>query len=416
MNFSANQHYDVIVIGGGASGMMAAGRAAERGRKVLLLEKNSKLGKKLAISGGGRCNICNAEEDVQQLLSHYGSAKKFLFSSFAQFGMKETFTFFSQRGLQLKVEARNRAFPVTEKAVDVVITLEDYLAQGNVEVRTGARVEGFKIKEGNIVGVNVDGESLTADSYILATGGSSHPETGSTGDGFAWLKDLGCQVVAPTPAVVPIAVAESWVHELAGTSVENAKITFLVDGRKSLKRTGRILFTHFGLSGPLILNAAAKVAELLQEGEVTAMMDVIPELDLGALDKHITTIFDANKNRDLKNVLKVVAPTGMASGILKLLTSINSEKKVHSITQQERKTLVNLLKALPMTVTGLMGLDRAVVVDGGLDIAEVDGKTFRSRKFDNLFITGDVLHINRPSGGFSLQLCWTSGWVAGSTA
>lgn len=411
-----SQQFDTIVIGGGASGMMAAGRAAERGRKVLLLEKNTKLGKKLAISGGGRCNICNAEEDEHQLLSQYGTAKKFLHSSFAQFGMKETFSFFSSRGLQLKVEARNRVFPVTEKAVDVVLTLEEYLSQGNVEVRTGATVNGFLHEEGKITGIDVDGGTLTAESYVLATGGTSHPETGSTGDGFRWLTDLGHRVQRPTPAVVPIAVEDSWVKSLSGVAVESVKLTLFVDEVKALKLSGRVLFTHFGLSGPTILNASANIAELLQEGEVTARMDLFPELDLGALDKRVIGIFDDNKNRDLKNVLKVVAPLGMAPALLMLLPHIDPLKKVHSISQQERKTLVNLLKALPMTVTGLMGMDRAVIVDGGLSLEEVDGKTFRSRLFDTLYVTGDVLHINRPSGGFSLQLCWTSGYVAGSHA
>lgn len=408
--------YDIIVIGGGASGMMAAGRAAERGRKVMLLEKNAQLGVKLAITGGGRCNICHADDDVHRLLKHYGAAEKFLHSSFSQFGLTETKEFFQSHGLPLKTEAKNRVFPVSEKAGDVARVLENYLQQGQVEVYTNAEVQGFIEKDGKIVGVQVNNGTITAESYILATGGQSHPETGSTGDGFTWLKDLDCEVKEPTPTVVPLAVEENWIKSLSGISFDDAKVTFFVEGKKRLAVKGRILCTHFGVSGPLILNTAGKVADMLYDGIVTATIDVFPQLDLGALDKHITTIFDDNKNRDLKNVMKVIAPTGTASAILSLLPNINAEKKVHSISKQERKTLVNLLKALPLTISGLMGNDRAVVSDGGIALSEVDGKTMRTRRYDNLFVTGDLLHISRPSGGFSLQLCWTTGWVAGSNA
>lgn len=407
---------DVIVIGGGASGMMAAGRAAERGRRVVLLEKNDQLGEKLAISGGGRCNITNAQENERLLLQHYGSAEKFLYSPFSQFGVKETFAFFTQRGLPLIVQANNRAFPETEKASDVIHVLEQYLSQGQVEIRTGAEVQGLVEEGGKITGVKVDGQILQAESYILATGGVSHPETGSTGDGFGWLTEVRHDVQQPTPTIVPLAVQDSWVTSLAGIAIDNCKITFFTEGKKQLAVKGRILCTHFGLSGPTILNVAGKVADMLHAGVVTAALDVYSDLDLGALDKHITKVFDDNKNRDLKNVMKVIAPTGTASAILTLLPSIDQSKKVHSISKQERKTLVNLLKALPITIVGLMGYERAVVADGGLAIQEVESKSMSSRKYPNLFVTGDILHISRPSGGYSLQLCWTTGWVAGSHA
>ncbi len=408
--------YDVIVIGGGASGMMAAGRAAERGRKVLLLEKNNHLGEKLAISGGGRCNITNAQDNKRLLLQNYGSAEKFLYSPFSQFGMKETFSFFESRGLPLVVQANHRAFPATEKASDVVRVLEDYLRQRHVEVRMGAEVQGFVEDQGKITGVLVNGQRLQAESYIVATGGKSHPETGSTGDGFAWLKDLGLKVEDPTPTIVPLAVSDAWVKSLAGVSLDNVKVTFFVEGKKQLSVKGRILCTHFGLSGPTILNVAGKVADMLHAGAVTAAIDVYPEMDLGALDKHIIKIFDENKNRDVKNVMKLIAPIGTAPAILTLLPPIDQTKKVHSISKQERKTLVNLLKVLPATITGLMGYDRAVIADGGVALTDVDGKTMRSRRYNNLYITGDLLHISRPSGGYSLQLCWTTGWVAGNVA
>jgi len=396
--------------------MMAAGRAAERGRRVLLLEKNPQLGQKLAITGGGRCNICNAQEDTHLLLAHYSEAKKFLYSPFSQFGVAQTFQFFESHGLPLKIQAHQRAFPASEKASDVVRVLQAYLQSGKVEVRTNANARGFTFAAGKIVGVNVNGETLSAESYILASGGKSHPETGSTGDGFTWLKKLGHEVKEPTPTIVPLAVQEAWIKSLAGIALDDVKVTFFVEGKKRLAVKGRILCTHFGVSGPVILNSAGKVSDMLHDGAVTATIDVFPKSDLGNLDKHITKIFNDNKNRDVKNVMKFIAPTGTAPAILMLQPKLDPDKKVHSVSRDERKALVNLLKALPLTIAGLMGYERAVVADGGLAIRDVEGKTMRSRTNSNLFITGDLLDISRPSGGYSLQLCWTTGWVAGSNA
>ncbi len=408
--------YDVLVIGGGASGMMTAGRAAELGKSVLLIEKNAELGAKLSITGGGRCNITNAEEDERVLLARYGVADKFLYSAFSQFGMKDTFSFFESHGLPLVVQAYKRAFPASERASDVVRALEKYLTQGKVEVRTGVTVKKIVVAGGHIVRVETSAGDFSAHSYILATGGVSHPETGSTGDGFAWLKELGHTVAKPTPTIVPLKVQEGWVKALAGVSLSAMKITFCVDRVKQFSKTGPLLFTHFGISGPTVLNSAGKVASLLPEGVVTATVDLFPGMDIGALDRKITEIFDTNKNKLLKNVLKDIVPPGMSETLLSLTPDINPETKVHSVTKENRKSLGALLKCLPMTITGLMGLDRAVVADGGLPLTEVDTHTMKSKILDNLFITGDLLHISRPSGGYSLQLCWTTGYVAGSHA
>ncbi|MEK7094228.1 MAG: NAD(P)/FAD-dependent oxidoreductase [Patescibacteria group bacterium] len=409
-------HYDVIVIGGGASGMMAAGRAAERGKRVLLLEKNPELGAKLKITGGGRCNITNAEEDERLLLEHYGDAKPFLHSPFSQFGVVNTFSFFESRHLPIIVQARKRAFPKSERAVDVVKTLKDYLKKGNVTVRTKANVEKIKATDNQIASIMVNGENLTASSYILATGGKSHPETGSTGDGFSWLKKIGHTVKDPTPSIVPLAVQDKWIKKLSGITLSNIRISFFLEGKRKISLKGSVLCTHFGLSGPLILNTAATVSDLLHEGAVTAEIDAYPEESIGSLDKRITAFFETDKNKTLKNVWKEIAPAGTAQALLSLLENINPDIKVHSITKEERRRIVDLLKALPVTITGLMGYDRAVVADGGLALAEVDMKTMRSKKYENLYVTGDLLHISRPSGGYSLQLCWTTGYVAGSNA
>ncbi len=419
MSEKLENNFDVIVVGGGASGMMAAIRSAELGKKVLLLEKNRELGKKLKITGGGRCNITNAEYDTRMLLKNYGVAEQFLYSSFSQFGVKETFDFFEKRGLPLVIQARKRAFPHTEKSLDVFKVLEKGLKNSGVTVKTNSPVVKISKEGKRVTGIQVSGktkEKYTAHSYILATGGASHEETGSTGIGFKWLSDLGHKVKSPTPTIVPLQVEDAWVKSLSGISVPSMKIIFYMNGIKKFSKTGKLLFTHFGLSGPLILNSAGKVADLLQEGTVTAKIDLYPDLDESKLEKKILKVFDDNKNKMFKNALSEILPDGTMKAILPLLRGLNPDTKVHSVSRDARKNLIATLKALPVSITGLMGFDRAVVADGGVDLSEIDTKTMRSKIFENLFITGDLLHINRPSGGFSLQLCWTTGYIAGSNA
>lgn len=408
--------YDVIVIGGGASGMMAAGTAAAAGKKVLLLEKNKSLGEKLKITGGGRCNITNAEYDIRKLLAHYGEAADFLYSPFSQFGVKDTFSFFESRGLPLVIQARNRAFPHTEKAADVFTALLKELEKKKVVIKSNCTVKKFLHSDNMITGVDTNLGTFHAKAYILATGGVSHPETGSTGDGFKWLAALGHTVKAPTPTIVPIATSDEWIHSLAGVSLSFMKITFFAEGKKAFSKTGKVLFTHFGLSGPLILNSSSKVSDLLQSGQVTAAIDAFPDTDHGALDARMVKLFDANKNKMLKTAFKDIAPAGTAEAIASLLPDIDWTTKVHTVSKENRKRIGHLMKALPATITHLMGYDRAVVADGGVTLEEIDTKSMRSKKYANLHVTGDLLHINRPSGGYSLQLCWTSGYVAGMNA
>jgi predicted Rossmann fold flavoprotein len=424
-----NSHYDVIIIGAGASGLMAACVAVREGKRVLVLEKNKKVGEKLRISGGGRCNITNAEPDLHKFLSMYGKNNQFLYSPFSQFSNKDTAAFFEELGLPLITQGLGRMFPHTEKAIDVCTVLEKFLKDRGVEVLLKSAVtkigtegdpllagEGGSAQQNRVRFVVANGITYTAYSYILATGGLSHPETGSTGDGFKWLTDLGHTVNEPTPSIVPLSVSDEWVTSLAGKMFEDAKITFFLNGKKSFSKEGRILATHFGLSGPTILNSAQAIGDMLHEGEVTATINLFPRMDAGAVDRKIIEVFDIHKNKSFKNVLSELVPPGMASGILPLIQNIDPDLKVHSVSKDARKALGMLLMALPVHITDLMGFDRAVIADGGIPLEEIDMKTMRSKQIDNLFITGDLLHVNRPSGGYSLQLCWTTGFVAGKNA
>ena len=406
--------YDVIVVGGGASGMMAAGRAGALGKKVLLLEKNPLLGQKLKISGGGRCNITNAEEDIHELLKHYKKAAPFLYSPFSQFSNKDTFTFFESLGLPLVVQARKRAFPKTEKAFDVFRALEKYMKQGGVTVLTETKVSRI-LKEGDVItGIIAGGVTYTATSYIVATGGLSHPETGSTGDGFKWLRSLGHTIVENSFALVPIAIKDTWVKRLAGVSLQDIKMSVLLDNKRKDSRRGKLLFTHFGISGPTVLNMSSKIGDLLQAGPVVIEIDLLPEMDHGVVNTEILKLFINESNRMIKNTLGKIIPSSMVQIVLEL-AGVDPDKENNSVTREERVKVIKIVKGIPLRVKRLMGADKAIVSSGGVKMEEVDFKTMRSRLVPNLYLVGDVLDIHRPSGGYSLQLCWATGYVAGES-
>ncbi|HAE36510.1 MAG: HI0933 family protein [Candidatus Nomurabacteria bacterium GW2011_GWF2_35_66] len=415
MKENKNKIWDVIIIGGGASGMMAGSIAGSRSKSVLILDKNKSLGEKLKITGGGRCNITNAEPDIHKMLKVYGNGAPFLYTPFSIFGVKDTFQYFESRGLPLVTQARNRVFPVTEKALDVFNLLQKDLEKNHVTVKSNCAVKSIRVNNGLVECVETSSGMYYAKSFVLATGGLSHPETGSTGDGFSWLKDLGHEVKTPSPDIVPLAVSDAWVKTLAGVSLSFMKITFFLEGKKQFSKTGKILFTHFGLSGPLILNSSRKVSDLLQSGLVRAYIDVFPDTNEGSLEDFIIKTFDANKNKILRTVFKDIAPEGTAKAIEMICSELDFNMKIHSITKEDRKKIVRLLKALPMTITNLMGYERSVVADGGVSLTEIDMKTMSSKIIPNLYVTGDLLNINRNSGGYSLQICWTTGYIAGNS-
>lgn len=409
------QECDVVVVGGGPAGMMAAGRAAGRGLKVVLIEKNTSLGKKLLITGGGRCNITNNEPDTRKLLSKFRESDKFLFSAFSQWSVAETLDFFHMHGMQTKIEAEQRVFPTSNKSQSVWDVLVKHLRETSVTVLSNSPVIGLINEDGLIKGVILRNKKVViAKNIILATGGRSHPETGSTGEGFDWLQSLGHKVVTPTAALVPIAIKDLWVERVSGLTLPKVKITLLQNSVKQGGAVGKVLFTHTGLSGPTILNMSRDIGELLKYGEVIISIDTLPHLDHGALNLELQKIFKEEDKKKFKNSLKRLVPSSLAPIVVEL-SQIDPDKQCNSVTREERLHLIELLKHINLEVSHLLGDDKAIVTSGGISLDEVDFKTMRSRLYPNLYLVGDVLNIDRPSGGYSLQLCWTTGYVAGNS-
>lgn len=410
-----NTIWDVVVVGGGPAGMMSAGRSAERGAKVLLLEKNEELGKKLLITGGGRCNVTNSQLDTRKLLEKFKDGGKFLFSAFSKWGVQETLDFFHTKGMETKVENELRTFPVSNSARSVWEVLVENMKKHGVTVSSNSKVTGIVVEGGKVVGVRLQNkEVVMGKNIIIATGGTSRPETGSTGDGYVWLKEVGHTVVPASMSLVPVAIKDDWVKKVSGLTLPSVKITLLQNGEKQEVSKGKILFTHFGVSGPTILNMSKDVGELLKYGDVFISLDILPDLDHGMLNAKLQEIFKENHKKKLKNSLGDLVPSALVSAVLDI-SGVDSEVACNSVSREERLKLVDTLKGIHMQVDSLLGEDKAIVTSGGVSLDEVDFKTMSSRLFPNLYLVGDILNIDRPSGGYSLQLCWTTGFVAGDS-
>ena len=416
----ARDVWDVAVIGGGAAGMMAAGRAAESGARVILIEKNPGLGKKLLITGGGRCNITNAEPDTRAFLAKLASkgrtADRFLFSPFSRHGIADSLAFFNERGLPTKVEARGRVFPVTDKAESVWRVLKGYLEEGNVRVLSGMAVTRIEAAGDRIAHIELsNAQRIAAHAYVLATGGLSRPDTGATGDGFAWLRALGHEVASPDPSLVPLTLRDAWVRPLAGLTLPDIVLSVLEEGKKVARQAGGLVFTHKGVSGPAALNLSKDVGERLPYGPVTLSLDLLPKVSLEKLDALLLGAVAAERNRKVKNILAALVPGALVPVVLGQ-ASISEDTPGNSLTREERIALGTAIKNIPLSVKGRLGFEKAIIASGGIELTEVDMRTLRSRKIENLYVVGDLLNIDRPSGGYSLQLCWTTGSVAGASA
>jgi predicted Rossmann fold flavoprotein len=402
-----NGIWDVVVIGGGPSGLMAAGTAGKYGSKVLLLEKNEIMGKKLLISGGGRCNMTNAEPDERGLLSKYGKKGNFLFTPFSIFGVKESIKFFESLGVKTKVENLFRVFPVSDKSADVLEALTKSATSHGVTFRISDGVKILKKSSDTIESVILEnGEEIKAKSFILATGGKSRPETGSTGDGFKWLKELGHKVEGSNPSLVPIMTRESWVSELAGITLDSVGVSVWKNGKKEFGKKGRILFTHDGLSGPTIINMSKQISDLLEdEGtdyeakpEVKVSIDFFPGVGLDVMHEKTLGLFDKNPTKKIKNLVINEIPTKVYAKILELV-GIDGEWNVNEVRRAERIAFVDMCKRFELTVDKLHGYEKAIISSGGVDLTEVDFKEMKSKLYENLFLIGDILDFDRPSGG-----------------
>jgi len=406
--------YDVAVIGGGPAGMIAAGRAGERGARVILLEKNNNLGRKLLATGHGRCNITNMLADNKETVGVYGKNSKFLFYAFNKFGVRDAINFFNKLGVAVKTENRGRVFPLSDKANDVRLALFRYLKNGGVKIRPGAEVKTITAADHKISKVILENnEEIFAKNFIICAGGKSRPRTGSTGDGFKWLKNLGHAITPPRPALVPIIVKEKIVKSLEGLSLANAEVGIYRNNKKITGQSGGIVFTADGLSGPAILDLSGDVGSLLP-GAIALQIDFQPEIEAAELEKKIQNDFHHSRNKMFKNYLAGFLPPKLAPVIIKL-SGINGLKQVNVITKAERQALLRALKKFTLEVKGLKSFAEAMITAGGVAVKEVDPRTMRSRLYQNLFLAGEILDLNGPTGGYNLQICWSTGYTAGDS-
>ncbi len=393
--------------------MMASIFAARNGHEVHLYEKNEKLGKKLYITGKGRCNLTNAC-DMDTLFASVQSNARFLYSAFYGFTNEDAMDFFEKEGLKLKTERGERVFPLSDRSADVLDTLRRSMKRAGVSVHLNTSVEKLLVEEGRIAGlVLADGSSVAGDAVIVATGGLSYPVTGSTGDGYRFASEVGHTITDCIPALTPFNVKEEYVKDLQGLSLKNVELR-ICNGKKEIYREfGEMMFTHFGITGPLVLTASSKVGRLAAKQELQAFLDLKPALSEEQLDARVLREFDANLNKSFKNVIGALFPAKLTPVMIRL-SGIDPEKKVHDISREERIRFVKLTKTLPMTVTGLRDFKEAIITKGGVSVKEIQPGTMESKRVSGLYFIGEVLDLDAVTGGFNLQIAWSTAYAAGN--
>ena len=404
----------VVVIGGGAAGLMAAGRAGELGVPVILLEKNKKLGRKLLLTGKGRCNVTN-NSDLDTLIESYYGGGRFLYSAFHHFCNQDLMAVLTKHGVELKVERGGRVFPVSDRAEDIVQALFRYVRESKVEIRTAEEVLGILVEAGQVKGVQTTQEKIDCAAVVMATGGKSYPATGSTGDGYQWALQLGHQVITPRPALVPLNIQDAWVKDLQGLTLKNVEVR-LVQGEKVLGREfGEMLFTHFGVSGPVILTLSHLAEqEKIRQG-LSLVINLKPALDENKLEQRLQRDFYKYQRKQLQNALDDLLPRRLIPVVIRL-SGISPTKFVHQITKDERRSLLRTLRGLKMTVLGPRPWAEAIITAGGVSLREIEAGTMKSKLVKRLYFAGEVLDIAGVTGGFNLQAAFSTGYLAGEKA
>lgn len=410
------EQYDLAIIGAGPAGMIASVRASECGAHVVLLDKNRILGAKLLMTGKERCNITNAETDIQKFSARFGKNGKFLLSALYRFGVQETIDFFHKNKLKTKTERGGRIFPEGDKARDVQELFLRLIKKNNITLLTNCRIKTIALQHNTIHKIILENDTgIRAKNFLISTGGLSYPQTGSTGDGYTWAKQMGHTVIKPEPALTPIVVREKWIKKIEGLNLKNVRISVYQNNKKQDDRFGEALFTGFGLSGPIILDMSKSIGEKLVEGKTILSIDFKPGLEHNILEKRILRDLEKHSNKAIKNILPELLPKKLIPIILDL-SKIDPEKKGHSLTKDERKILRMLLKEFPLTVKSLLGFNKAIITAGGVNLKEIDPKTMRSKLINNVYFAGEILDVDGPTGGYNLQVCWSTGYLAGENA
>lgn len=408
----------IAVIGGGAAGMMAAIIAARNGKKVELFEKNEKLGKKLYITGKGRCNITNAA-DMDVLFANVMTNRKFLYSAFYSFDNQQVISFFEELGVNTKIERGERVFPTSDKSSDVILGLQKELKRLGVKIHYQTEVTNIVTGNGQIDGIVVRTEEkekeIKVSSVIVATGGLSYPSTGSTGDGYTFARKIGHTVTKLTPALVPFQIKEEYVTKLQGLSLRNVGLKIYAGKKKVYDEFGEMLFTHFGISGPLVLSASSIVGKYMEKEELRVTIDCKPALSKEQLDARILRDFSEMQNKQFKNGLDKLLPKKMIPVVIEL-SGIDQEKPIHSITKEERQKLLSVMKEMEMHVERFRGYNEAIITKGGISVKEIDPGTMESTKVKNIYFVGEVLDLDALTGGYNLQIAWSTAYMAGMAA
>ncbi len=403
--------YDLIVVGGGAAGMMAAGMAAERGKRVLLLEKNAQLGKKILITGKGRCNLTN-DCETEDFINNFPGNGKFLYSALYSYTNWQLIDFFSKLGVKTKVERGGRVFPVSDSARDIVDALRRFIEEKGVEIRLRRSVQRLILDGREIRGVeDREGRVYEGRKVLIAVGGNSYPTTGSSGDGYSMAKDVGHTINSIKPALVPLNIKEEWVKNLQGLQLKNVEASLVIDGVEEFSQFGEMLFTHFGVSGPIILTLSREVSYNLDK-DISLSINLKPALTKEQLDNRLQRDFEKYARKQFKNSLNDLLPSKLIPIIIEL-ASIDGEKEVHQITKDERESLLNLLIDLRMTIIGTRGFREAIVTAGGVDVKEINPSTMESKLIEGLYFAGEVLDIDANTGGYNLQGAFSTGYLVG---